>query len=172
MKTRNPKATCETCPYWFEEKPDSRLGTCRKYMPSVPISQGSNSRRYGGRAITINGVFSEMFSDDWCGEHPDFLLDTAQQAREEAENALVDLKWQKMREEYGFQATHDVKTPKPRPTYEPMSDNALYAREHTFKYGVKNPGGYAWHMGAEVLQKLRDAQAEIRRLQKKGKGVT
>lgn len=89
MKQRNPKATCETCPYWSTERP---VRSMAKFDASI---MGIDDEDIG---CCRRGVYTpRKFSFDWCGEHPDFFVDTIK----EAENKLVDIEWEKMRKEYG-----------------------------------------------------------------------
>lgn len=70
---RNPKATCATCPYWFQfPRPETGLnheaqGYCRRESPRVVVT-GEHGQLQ---------TFTEQPwtpASEWCGEHPEFLL--------------------------------------------------------------------------------------------------
>jgi hypothetical protein len=63
-KTRNPNATCGTCPYWGLI--DGDVGECRQGTPGVYVFPEDNEN---GEDYVI---WICTPSNKWCGEHPDF----------------------------------------------------------------------------------------------------
>jgi hypothetical protein len=63
-KTRNPNATCGTCPYWGLI--DGDVGECRQGTPGVYVFPEDNEN---GEDYVI---WICTPSNKWCGKHPDF----------------------------------------------------------------------------------------------------
>ncbi len=70
---RNPDATCETCPYWY-----NILKVCRKNAPKPWGGRNKSVDRMSkGYPVVIDAgdslIEPSRKATDWCGEHPDFF---------------------------------------------------------------------------------------------------
>ena len=66
-RKRNPKATCKTCPYWAGNPKIFVPGLCCINHPeqlALEVSGGLNT-------------WTSTLPDAWCGEHPDFDLESS-----------------------------------------------------------------------------------------------
>lgn len=82
MRTRNPAATCTTCPFYIPQG-EGRRSQCRSQIPDAVIV--TTMRRVGGTVIEtkntgqlqpVMSVEFPVFSppeDFWCGAHPDLF---------------------------------------------------------------------------------------------------
>ena len=68
MKHRNVDATCATCPYWSGDK-NNRIADCRKNARCIEVH---------GDMTTDTYTFPSVRAEHWCGEHPEFFLETAE----------------------------------------------------------------------------------------------
>ena len=65
---RNEKAKCETCPF-YNLYEDSTMGYCQRNAPTPQFVSEAET-------TLGNNWWPETGPGDWCGEHPEFDLDS------------------------------------------------------------------------------------------------
>lgn len=69
LKPPVPGECCEKC-FYFVHAEDGKTGSCHERSPQVVVIPQMNAMRQP--VITVNGMFSPVSLDSWCGQFLDY----------------------------------------------------------------------------------------------------